>query len=59
MFMPERIEVIHAGSRPVYEIVKSVDGLTITIRLAQHPEQKIDLISSVIPTLIQILSDMT
>jgi hypothetical protein len=50
--------IITAGSRPVYEIVKSDDGLTVTIREAQNHEHKIDLISSVIPTLIRMLQKL-
>ncbi len=56
--MPENIEVITAGSHEVYEVVKSEDGLTITIREAGNHDHKIELISSVLPTLIRALKDM-
>lgn len=56
--MPETIEVIKAGSREIYEVVKSEDGLKITIREAGNHDRKIELISSVLPTLIQALQKM-
>lgn len=55
--MPEIVRVIYAGSHPVYEVVKSADGLTVTIRLAEHPEEKVELMSSVVGTLIDMLQE--
>jgi hypothetical protein len=53
--MPEIVHQIFAGSHPVYEVVKSADGLTVTIRSAEDHNKKIDLISSVVGTLINTL----
>ena len=56
--MPKEVHTIYAGSHPVYEVVKSEDGLTVTIRLAENRNEKIDLMSSVIGTLIQTLKEV-
>jgi len=56
--MPEIVRQIFAGSRPVYDIVKSEDGLTITIRSSQDHAKKIELISSVVGTVIDALRDI-
>jgi len=53
--MPEIVHQIVAGGHPVYDIVKSEDGLTITIRSSEDHTQKIDLISSVLGKLIATL----
>jgi hypothetical protein len=53
--MPEIVHQIFAGRHPVYEVVKSADGSTITIRLSEDHTKKIDLIPSVIGTLINTL----
>ena len=53
--MPE-IEVITAGNKEVYEVVKSDDGHTVTIRFAKNHEHKFDLPQSVVGTLIKALS---
>jgi hypothetical protein len=45
--MPEEIHVIAAGSRPMYEVVKSADGSTVTIRAAGNHDNNIALTSSV------------
>jgi hypothetical protein len=47
-----------AGSHEVYEVLKSVDGLKVTIREAGNHDHKIELISSVLQTLIRALQDM-
>jgi hypothetical protein len=56
--MPEVVRQIFAGSHPVYDIVKSADGLTITIRSSEDHTKKIDLISSVVGTLIKTLQEI-
>ena len=56
--MPEEIQVIMAGSRPLYEVVKSEDGFLITIRNAENHADKIELMSSAIGPLVQILRDI-
>ncbi len=53
--MSEEIHLIRAGSRPVYEVVVSEDRLLVTIREAEDHDHRVELISSVIPTLIEIL----
>ena len=57
--MPEKVVDIYAGSHSVFQVVKSEDGLTVTIRLTENHDHKIDLISSVVPTLIRVLQDIT
>jgi len=56
--MPEIMRQIFAGSHPVYDIVKSADGVTITIRHSEDHTKKIDLISSVVGTLIKTLQEI-
>ena len=53
--MPEIVHQIFVGRHAIYDIVKSEDGLTITIRLSEDHTQKIDLISSIVGTLIDVL----
>ncbi len=53
--MPEKIHTITAGSREVYELVESEDGLYLTIRDAANHDHQIRLTSSVVPILIQAL----
>lgn len=55
--MAEIIRTIYAGRHPIYEVVKSEDGLTVTIRSAENHDHKIDLISSVVGTLIDVLTE--
>jgi hypothetical protein len=56
--MPEIMRQIVAGRHPVYDIVKSADGLTITIRSTEDHSKKIDLISSVVGTLVRSLQEI-
>jgi hypothetical protein len=56
--MPEIMRQIFAGRHPVYDIVKSADGLTITIRSTEDHSKKIDLISSVVGTLVRTLQEI-
>jgi bifunctional ADP-heptose synthase (sugar kinase/adenylyltransferase) len=56
MFMAdEKVQVIAAGSREVYEVVESGDGLLVTIRMAANHDHKIELANSAIPALIGAL----
>jgi hypothetical protein len=55
--MPEIVRVIRAGRHDVCEVVKSEDGLTVTIRSAENHDDKIDLMSSVVGTLIEVLQE--
>lgn len=57
--MPEKIHVIAAGSRLTYEVVESEDGLSVTIRHAEDHEDNIVLIRSVIPTLVNVLREIS
>jgi hypothetical protein len=52
--MPE-ITDISAGRHSVYQIVVSDDKRTVTIRETENHNHKVDLMSSVIPTLVDIL----
>jgi hypothetical protein len=56
--MPERVYTIAAGNRPIYEVVKSENGLNFTIRYAAEPERKFELASSAIPDLIKVLQEL-
>lgn len=56
--MPEEVRTIYAGSDPVYEVVKSEDGLRVTIRSAEDHSKKVDLMSSVVGTLISVLQEL-
>jgi hypothetical protein len=56
--MPEIVHHILAGGNPVYDIVKSEDGLTITIRSSDDHTKKIDIISSAVGTLIKTLQEI-
>lgn len=42
--MPETVRTIFAGSHPVYEVVKSENGLLVTIRTVGHREEKIEFL---------------
>jgi hypothetical protein len=55
--MAEEVRQILAGARAIYEVVRSDDGQTITIRLAENHEDKIELMSSVVGTLIGVLRE--
>jgi hypothetical protein len=47
--MPEKIlNTIYAGSRPVYEIAESADGLTITVRSAESPDNQLRIIRTAV-----------
>jgi hypothetical protein len=56
--MPEIVHHILVGDNPVYDIVKSEDGLTITIRSSEDHTKKIDIISSAVGTLIKTLQEI-
>jgi hypothetical protein len=56
--MPEIMRQIFAGRHPVYDVVKSGDGLTITIRSTEDHSKKIDLIPSVVGTLVRTLQEI-
>jgi hypothetical protein len=56
--MPEIIRQVTAGRHPVYDVVKSADGMTITIRSSEDHTKKIDLIPSVVDTLVRILQEV-
>jgi len=56
--MAEKIHSISAGSTRLYEVVESEDGLLVTIREAEDHSHKIELIGSVLPTLIEVLQEI-
>ncbi len=49
---------IAIGKREIYEVEKSEDGLNVTIRMAENPETKFELIGSAIPDLIKVLQKL-
>jgi hypothetical protein len=54
--MPERLlNTIFAGARPVYEIVESTDGLTITVRSAESPDNQLRMIRTACGALAEAL----
>lgn len=54
--MPEKLlNTIYAGSTPVYEIVESEDGLTITVRSAESPDNQLRMIRTAVGTLADAL----
>lgn len=54
--MPEKLlNTIYAGSTPVYEIVESDDGLTITVRSADSPDNQLRMIRTAVGTLVDAL----
>jgi hypothetical protein len=56
--VPENTYTIAAGSKELYEVVKSEDGLKVTIRYAQNPEKKIELDAGAVPELIGALQKL-
>jgi hypothetical protein len=54
--MPEKLlNTIYAGPTPVYEIVESEDGLTITLRSADSPDNQLRMIRTAVGTLADAL----
>jgi hypothetical protein len=52
---PENTYTIAAGSKEIYEIEKSEDGLTVTFRIAGNPEKNFVVAGSAIEDLIKVL----
>jgi hypothetical protein len=57
--MAEQIFVVVARSRPVYEVVKSEDGSTLTIRSTSKLGHAISMPSEAVPSLIDALNAFT
>jgi hypothetical protein len=53
--MPEQVFVVTAGGRPLYEVVKSDNGLELTIRSVLSPDRAIKMPSSAVDALIGAL----
>jgi len=54
--MPEKIlNTVYAGSTPVYEVVESEDGLTITVRSADSPDNQLRMIRTAVGTVADAL----
>jgi hypothetical protein len=54
--MPETLlNTIYAGEQPVYEIVESEDGRTITVRSADSPDNQLRMIRTAVGTLADAL----
>lgn len=56
--MAEKLIKITAGNKEVFEVMKSADGQTVTVRLASNHENKMVFPSSVMGTLINALRDL-
>jgi hypothetical protein len=54
----ENTFTIAAGGRSIYEVEKSEDGTNVTIRMAEHPENKFDIMGSAVPDLIKVLQKL-
>ncbi len=57
--MPEQVFPVAAGNTPIYEVVKSEDGLTLTIRLVSNPTHGISMPSGAVYALIGALQLFT
>jgi hypothetical protein len=57
--MPENKRIIRAGSFPLYEIAQSGDKLFVTIRESNNPNREIELLSSVVPMIIEALRQVS
>jgi hypothetical protein len=55
--MPEQVFVIAPGNTPIYEVVKSEDGLSLTIRSAANHDYAISMPSSAVDVLISALNE--
>ena len=54
--MPEKIlTVVRVGSTAVYELVRTQKRPSVVLRSADHSGERITIISSAIPTLVQAL----
>jgi hypothetical protein len=53
--MAEQVFVVTAGDRPIYEVVKSEDGHTLTIRSAANHTHAVSMPSSAVHALIGAL----
>lgn len=55
--MTEKIlHEISAGSQSIYQIVDSSDGVSIILRETEEPNNRVHLMKSMIPLLVQMLS---
>ena len=57
--MSEQIFVVVARNRPLYEVVKSEDGSTLTIRSTSKLGHGITMPSEAVPSLIDALNAFT
>jgi len=57
--MAEQVFVVFARSRPLYEVVKSEDGSTLTIRSTSKLGHVISMPSEAVPSLIDALNAFT
>jgi hypothetical protein len=54
--MPETLlNTIYAGARPVYEIVESEDGRTITVRSSDSPDNELRMLRTAVGALADAL----
>lgn len=57
--MSEQVFVVEAGTTPVIEVVKSEDGLSLTIRVASNHDRSVTMPSSAVYALISALRRFT
>jgi predicted membrane channel-forming protein YqfA (hemolysin III family) len=57
--MPEKIlTVVRVGSTAVYELVQTQKRPSVVLRSADHSGERITIVSSAIPTLVQALREI-
>jgi hypothetical protein len=49
------LNTIYAGARPVYEIVESEDGRTITVRSSDSPDNELRMLRTAVGALAEAL----
>ena len=52
------LNTIYASARPVYEIVESEDGRTITVRSADSPDNQLRMLRTAVGTLADALREI-
>jgi len=55
----DKIHVVRGGARPVYEVIESADDVSVTIRYAGDHKEKLTLLKSTVPSLADVLSEIT
>ena len=55
----DKIHVVRGGARPVYEVIESADDVSVTIRYAGDHKEKLTLLKSTVPSLADVLTEIT